>query len=539
MPSIEIRIDPSRGWGWHRALAAHLTDTLAANVRFATGATRKRRGALPYVLAIEGMGGRVPHPAFVTWDGVPVDAAHDKTRAEVVVDVAACAIPKGERDKSVRMLIPLFDGVPGEDRMWLALMGGRAPRLSLYDSSCRGVLDIGQPANEAPHALGLAGGAVVVRLIEGIAAALSGRLAATTYGAASPGAPVDAVTLGTAAARLIMRKAITKLRRKIETPWGGEEWATLYAVRPADMEWPSGSIVDDKAGGSALREAELDPADWRLLPEDGQRYYADPFLFAHGGRVHLFVEELPHATNRGIISVTELGADGRAAGTPRPVLDTGHHLSYPQVFARDGEIWMLPEQHKSGSLILYRAVNFPDRWELAATLVHEPLHDATIFEHHGLMWIAATHEGPLFETGRGRAAAFRWGSSWDSLVFFKAPSLLGPWSRHSSGPVLIDAACARSGGPVLTSSDGTKVRPVQDCVKGYGTALGFARIDRLDADGSANGAYRQSLIGRMRFPARSAIAGPHTLSRLETGGLRIEAIDAFGRRQSIKSAVSV
>lgn len=539
MSSIEIRIDPSRGWGWHRALAAYLADKLAANVRFAAGASRKLPRALPYVLAIERMGGRVSHPAFVGWHGVPADSAHYTTRAEAVIDVSACAIPIGEPDKRVRMLIPLFDGAPGEDRMWLALMGGRAPRLSLYDSSCHGVLDIGQPANEAPHALGLAGGAVVVRLIEGIAAALSGRLPAMCDVAASPQGAVYAGTPVTAAARLILGKAISKLRRNIEKPGGGEEWATLYAVRAADREWPSGSIVDDTVAGSGLREGELDPADWRLLPDDGQRYYADPFLFERDGRVHLFVEELPHATNRGIISVTEIGADGRAAGTPRPVLDTGHHLSYPQVFSRDGEIWMLPEQHKSGSLILYRAVDFPDRWEVAATLVHEPLHDATIFEHHGLVWIAATHEGPLFEPEPGRAAAVRWGSSWDSLVFFKAPSLLGPWSRHSSGPVLIDAASARSGGPVLTAGDGIKVRPVQDCVRGYGTALGFARIDRLDADGSLSGAYRQTLIGRLRFPARSAIAGPHTLSRLETGGLRIEAIDAFGRRQNIRSAVSV
>ncbi|WP_439127045.1 glucosamine inositolphosphorylceramide transferase family protein, partial [Rosenbergiella collisarenosi] len=47
----------------------------------------------------------------------------------------------------------------------------------------------------------------------------------------------------------------------------------------------------------------------------------------------------------------------------RTVLKEDWHLSYPYVFEAEGEIWMLPEGYKSGRLTLYKAIEFPWRWQ--------------------------------------------------------------------------------------------------------------------------------------------------------------------------------
>jgi hypothetical protein len=188
------------------------------------------------------------------------------------------------------------------------------------------------------------------------------------------------------------------------------------------------------------------------------------------------------------------------------VLERPWHLSYPQVFAQDGDIWMLPEASASGALTLYRCRTFPDRWEAAATLLHEAVHDATHFARGGRLWITAATAG--------------WqASSWDTLALYSAERLAGPWLPHAANPVLTDVAAARPAGvPFVT--EGRLVRPVQDCSGGYGSALGLVEVTRLDDE-----AFAQRPLARWRFDASSALHGPHTFNRVPG----LEILDLFGR----------
>ena len=62
-------------------------------------------------------------------------------------------------------------------------------------------------------------------------------------------------------------------------------------------------------------------AGWTDLPDDGRRFYADPFPIVWRGRTFLFVEEFEHRRGKGVISAVEFGADG-PLGAPEPVLET-------------------------------------------------------------------------------------------------------------------------------------------------------------------------------------------------------------------------
>ncbi|RWM30830.1 hypothetical protein [Mesorhizobium sp.] len=205
---------------------------------------------------------------------------------------------------------------------------------------------------------------------------------------------------------------------------------------------------------------------WSVLPDQGDHFYADPFPFWWRDQPFVFVEDYPHATGKAVISVVSFDANG-VPGAPRVVLEEAHHLSYPQVFERDGAIWMLPEASASGKLTLYRASGFPGGWTAETVLVEGEISDATLFEHEGMLWLFATDRD-----GHG--------STSDTLVVFSAPALVGPWRPHPANPILIDHRMARPGGAFVRDREGSVLLPVQDGTLGYGGGLGLCELLQLD-----------------------------------------------------------
>ncbi len=204
---------------------------------------------------------------------------------------------------------------------------------------------------------------------------------------------------------------------------------------------------------------------WSVLPDAGDRFYADPFPFQWQDRFFLFVEDYPHATGKAVISVVAFDATGKP-GEPRCVLEEPYHLSYPQVFEHGGAIWMLPEASSGGKLILYRSIEFPDRWAPEAVLIEGEISDATLLEHGGQLWLFATNRD-----GHG--------STSDTLVVFHAPRLAGPWTPHVLNPVFIDRRMARPGGAFVRKGSSIYL-PVQDGTLGYGGGLGISQLLELD-----------------------------------------------------------
>ncbi len=262
------------------------------------------------------------------------------------------------------------------------------------------------------------------------------------------------------------------------------------------------------AGGDAMPDTLSWPAqDYTYLPDDGRRYFADPFIFAHEGRNFIFCEEYPYATGKGVLTAFELLADGKVSG-PLPVMEQAWHLSYPQVFARDGEIWMIPETCAANRIELHRATRFPNGWTREAVLIDDlRASDATLVEHGGRLWLFAT-------------VAAEGLSSWDALHLYYADSLLGPWTAHPSNPVLIDASAARPAGAMFMRN-GALWRPAQDCLRGYGGGLALCSVDRLDVQ-----EFRQTVHARLKPPPALRAHGAHTLNC----AAGVEVIDVVGAR---------
>jgi hypothetical protein len=55
------------------------------------------------------------------------------------------------------------------------------------------------------------------------------------------------------------------------------------------------------------------------------------------------------------------------------------------------QVYMIPEGSESGSLHLYRALDFPRQWEREAVLIDQPLVDASVFFDKGEWWMFASN----------------------------------------------------------------------------------------------------------------------------------------------------
>lgn len=259
------------------------------------------------------------------------------------------------------------------------------------------------------------------------------------------------------------------------------------------------------SGDGVAETATLDGAPWRELEEDGTRFYADPFPIEHEGRRYLFVEDFPHAQGKGIVSVAEAD-DTSVFGTPRPVLDEPFHLSYPQVFAADGQFWMIPETLGARQLILYRAEQFPDRWVRDTVLIEDcALSDATLLDHGGRLWLFASD----------RSAG---GSPSDCLVVFHAESLRGPWVPHVQNPILIDRTSARPGGAFIVQGE-KLILPLQNGTLGYGSGLGLVEVLECSTEAVRLGPVKPVEASAWPYPRI------HTLNRIG----RLEVIDGYAR----------
>lgn len=278
-------------------------------------------------------------------------------------------------------------------------------------------------------------------------------------------------------------------------------------VRRLTTRWPfHWRVAYRLAEGPGIAETgRIDGAAFTELGDDGTRFYADPFAFEWGGKSWLFVEEYPYAEAKGIISVAELLSNGRF-DTPRPVIIEPHHLSYPQVFAHDGEVYMIPESSSVKELVLYRATQFPHSWVRETVLIAgRRLNDMTLLHRGDRFWLIGTEQ-----IGQGSAS--------DTMVAWSSPALAGPWTPHPLNPIRIDRSAARPGGRFV-ERDGRIFLPVQDGAVTYGGGLGLIELLELDEQSIRFGPLQP--IGKGKAWAGSGI---HTLTRAG----RLEVIDSSG-----------
>lgn len=236
-----------------------------------------------------------------------------------------------------------------------------------------------------------------------------------------------------------------------------------------------------------------------LADPDRWRYLADPFGLVRGDVLHVFVEAFDYRIKRAHLerhqfSLPELQWQGRTT-----VLQTPHHLSYPQVFEHAGETWMVPESFQAGEVALYRAVDASlDRWgRQCALLSGLPVADASLTEYEGRWWMFYTLVGAGGRDQRELHAAH-------------APALTGPWTPLPGNPIRVSLDGARPAGRPFIGADGVLTLPVQDSSTGYGSATRWLRLCTLSAERVVIEPSAERLTGDLASDTHTA--GLHTLT---------------------------
>jgi hypothetical protein len=307
-----------------------------------------------------------------------------------------------------------------------------------------------------------------------------------TASVGGPGPAVPTRRLGPVTLALWCARAGARIvRRRVRKLLGRDTW--FIAVR-AQTELP--------ANASELAAALVRaPAPAELAGPPGMSQ-ADPFVFERDGSTYLFFEQASPSMP-GRIAVAEL--DGVSLrGSASPCLVRDHHVSYPFVFAHEGDVFLMPESLASRSVDLYRATSFPHEWTHERTLLDDVLAvDPTLIRHDGLWWLFVGVSAPGAAPG-------------EELALYYADSLDGEWTAHPENPVVADVRCARPAGPLLRLGD-SLVRPAQDGSRGYGSAIALRRIVTLTRD-----RYREEGVGEVTADWLRHAHATHTYGRGST-----------------------
>lgn len=230
---------------------------------------------------------------------------------------------------------------------------------------------------------------------------------------------------------------------------------------------------------------------------------ADPFLFEKDGKTFLFAELYDKKEGLGKIGYSVF--DGRSFSEWTVVISEKWHLSYPNIFEYNGDIYIVPEANESNTLYAYRAVEFPGRWEKCEPFVQGRRFTDTTFLSTDDSRYAFTYEIGL--SGR------------DSLLRFNIDEN-GNIDTGTELNVSDNDGSARPGGRFFYDSDGSLIRTSQDCADDYGSGLVFSRVKDCTPESYDEEVILKIHPGDIRIN-RHFISGIHTYNATDS----IEAVD--------------
>ncbi len=182
-------------------------------------------------------------------------------------------------------------------------------------------------------------------------------------------------------------------------------------------------------------------------------FVADPFVIKDDNKYTMFFEVLERTDDKGVISYAQ-STDGKKWKYGSVIINEDFHLSYPYVFKWEDEFYMIPESYQDLSVRLYKATDFPSKWEYQGNLISGfPIVDSSIFRHNEKWWLFVSDIS-------------------DSVLnLYYSDDLFGDWKPHKMNPIVKNSKhYARPAGRVICRNN--KVyRLAQDVVPVYGTQV--------------------------------------------------------------------
>jgi len=256
----------------------------------------------------------------------------------------------------------------------------------------------------------------------------------------------------------------------------------------------------------------LDLKTIQVIKNQPDQFLADPFLFQKNGSLYCFVEDYYYSSPVGRIRAFLLKDN-----TPIDlgiVLSEPFHLSYPNIFSVNDEVFMCPETSANNDIRLYKSTNFPHEWRLHKSLIQNvSAADTNIFLYEDRWWLFTNIDSSDIGDHCSELHIF-YSDQFDSIN----------WMPHSKNPVISTSQQSRNAG-VINSTDGLfRSFQIQD-FNFYGKSIGISKILLLTPDD-----YQEKIIHAIEPTFIKNIKGTHHLSYKYD----VAAID-FYRYENIKN----
>jgi hypothetical protein len=235
--------------------------------------------------------------------------------------------------------------------------------------------------------------------------------------------------------------------------------------------------------------------NFKVVNPPKDKEWADPMLVDSGRGLFLFMEEV--VENKGHLSVAEVDRNSLDfISSQETILNHSTHLSYPHVFEVNNQWFLIPESSQAKQLAIYRAVNFPVKWELFREVFSsQKWLDTTTFYYNGKWWIFSVHKPKDY------ASSYQ-----DLYLFYSNDILLGEWVAHPCNPIVSDIRYARPGG-ALFQHEGRIFRPAQNCLERYGGGISFCEVTKL-----SEYEYEERVVREFYFPWYNKLRHFHTVA---------------------------
>jgi hypothetical protein len=199
-----------------------------------------------------------------------------------------------------------------------------------------------------------------------------------------------------------------------------------------------------------------------MPPKD--RFWADPHVQHKDGHYYIFIEEFIYKSKKGHISVIEMDQQGNYQ-KPVQILKRDYHFSYPFVFERENQYYMIPESAQHKTIELYECVEFPYKWQFMMNLMENiRAVDTTLFYHLGTWW--------LFTAITENEGAF---PQRELYLFYANDPITTKWNPHPKNPIVSDVKNARPAGKIFIRNQ--KIyRPSQNCSGNYGNSFDLNEV---------------------------------------------------------------
>lgn len=199
---------------------------------------------------------------------------------------------------------------------------------------------------------------------------------------------------------------------------------------------------------------------YTVIKNNINSWCADPFLFQYRGDIYIFAEMWINIKEKGVIAFSKW--NGKTFSKWIPVIEETYHLSYPNIFMIEDDIYICPESNQKQEIYLYKALEFPYKWKKQEVLANDARYvDTTFFKYANKVY-GLTYK--LLDDRKDING---------QLLIFKIENRKAVFLKNNL--VSENDEVARPGGKCI-EREKVKIRVSQDCKGMYGKGLIFSEM---------------------------------------------------------------